>query len=102
MRKINSLYFDGTDILISADELDTEFLTDLMNCGGSGDQTSNVEYVMENYNVTGDVETCKNALRPYGAWEDDELVDHDMNLRRMVWLAGGDLVDQGEIYFSCY
>lgn len=102
MKKLNVLHFEGSDILIGADELDKDFLADLMFCGSSGDQSANVQYVMENYDITGDVETCKDALRPYGAWEDDELEDHETNLQRLVWLAGCDLCEQGEIYFSCY
>jgi hypothetical protein len=32
-------------------------------------------------------------LRGYGAWDGDELADHDANVSRMVWLAAGDIVD---------
>ena len=102
MSKLKALHFEGSDILIGENELDENFLTDLMECGSSGDQTANVDYVMDNYDITGDVETCKDALRPYGAWDNDELADHDKNLRRMVWLAGCGLCECGEIYFSCY
>jgi len=33
-------------------------------------------------------------LKEYGAWDGDELADHDQNLRRVLWLACGDLCDQ--------
>lgn len=30
-------------------------------------------------------------LREYGAWEDEQLADHDANLTRLVWIAGNDI-----------
>src|SRR5580765_232526 len=33
-------------------------------------------------------------LQEYGAWDDDQLADHDENLSRLLWLACGDIVDQ--------
>lgn len=27
------------------------------------------------------------CLKQYGAWSDGELTDHDMNLKRMLWIA---------------
>lgn len=35
-----------------------------------------------------------NELREYGAWNDDDLADHTQNLRRFLWLAAGDIVDE--------
>jgi hypothetical protein len=35
----------------------------------------------------------RDELREYGAWEDDELADHDQNLQRILWLAAGDIVE---------
>lgn len=33
------------------------------------------------------------CLREYGAWDDDELSDHDANLSRLLWVACGDIVE---------
>jgi hypothetical protein len=33
-------------------------------------------------------------LREYGAWDDQELADHDQNLQRLVWIAAGDIVEE--------
>lgn len=33
-------------------------------------------------------------LREYGAWDSEELANHEDNLNRILWLACGDLVDQ--------
>jgi len=33
-------------------------------------------------------------LGEYGAWDDDELEDHEQNLRRLLWLACGDITEE--------
>jgi hypothetical protein len=33
-------------------------------------------------------------LKEYGAWTMRELVDHDQNLSRLLWLACGDIVEE--------
>ena len=37
--------------------------------------------------------TVADELREYGAWDDEELADHDENLSRVLWLACGDIVE---------
>lgn len=41
-----------------------------------------------------DPELLKGELREYGAWDAEELADHDQNLQRILWIACGDIVDQ--------
>lgn len=38
-------------------------------------------------------ETLRRELREYGAWNAEELANHPANLRRILWLAGGDIRD---------
>jgi hypothetical protein len=40
-----------------------------------------------------DPDTLRADLREYGAWDDDDLADHDQNLQRLLWLACGDIVE---------
>ncbi len=40
-----------------------------------------------------DPDLLRNELREYGAWDGDELADHDANLDRILWLACGDIID---------
>ena len=40
-----------------------------------------------------DPETLVRELREYGAWDAEELADHDANLTRILWLAAGDIVE---------
>ena len=41
-----------------------------------------------------DPELLREELREYGAWDDEELQDHDVNLTRLLWLACGDIVEE--------
>lgn len=36
-------------------------------------------------------DTLVDELREYGAWDDEELLDHGDNLDRILWLACGDI-----------
>jgi hypothetical protein len=38
--------------------------------------------------------TLRNELREYGAWDDEELADHDQNLTRILWLACHDIKEE--------
>ena len=40
-----------------------------------------------------DPDRVREVLRDYGAWNDDELSDHDANLDRLLWIACGDIVE---------
>lgn len=35
-------------------------------------------------------------LSEYGAWDDDELADHEENLKRLLWIAGNDINENEE------
>lgn len=35
-----------------------------------------------------------NELKGYGAWDDTELLDHNANLDRYLWLACSDIVEE--------
>jgi hypothetical protein len=38
-------------------------------------------------------EKLRGALQEYGAWDDEQLADHDQNLARFLWLACGQIVE---------
>lgn len=40
-----------------------------------------------------DPQVLQDELREYGAWDAEELADHDQNLQRLLWLAAGDITD---------
>jgi hypothetical protein len=45
-----------------------------------------------------DASVLRDELREYGAWDDAALADHDENLKRILWLACGDVQEQPEWY----
>jgi len=38
-------------------------------------------------------DTVVRVLKDYGAWDADDLSDHNDNLDRLLWIACGDIVD---------
>ena len=40
-----------------------------------------------------DPKALRDELREYGAWDDQELADHEQNLQRILWIAAGDIVE---------
>ena len=40
-----------------------------------------------------DPKLLRAELREYGAWDTEELTDHQQNLQRLLWLAAGDIVE---------
>jgi hypothetical protein len=40
-----------------------------------------------------DPKTLARELKEWGAWDETELLDHDQNLQRILWLACGDISD---------
>ena len=102
MTNIDALHYAGQDWTVTADELSPQQLEDMRDCGGAGDASEAVDYVMRVYTVTGDESDCRAMLAGCGAWDESELADHDENLRRLVWLTGCDLRETGEAYFAAY
>jgi len=67
-------------------------------CSRSGDNEYSVNYYMNlpKYRkqlLKLDKEQVRNELNEYGAWEDDELENHEDNLQRLFWLACGNISD---------
>lgn len=38
-------------------------------------------------------EQLRKELYDYGAWTDEELINHTENLKRWVWISGGDIAE---------
>lgn len=39
-------------------------------------------------------ESVRKELREYGAWDAEELDNHEQNLNRLLWIACGDIVER--------
>lgn len=99
---MNTLHFAGADLIIDAETLTPDLFEALTDCGGPGRADEAVAYVRSRFAVTGDEGDCRGYLKGYGAWDDDELSDHDENLDRLVWLTGCSLAEGEPAYFSRY
>lgn len=67
-------------------------------CSRSGNNEYSVNYYMnlpkyKKQLLKLDKEQVRNELNEYGAWEDDELENHEDNLQRLFWLACGNISD---------
>ena len=72
-------HMDGRE---SLRQLPAECIED---CSGSGDKTEIVKFWVEELNFDGSVELFKEYLEGFGAWDDEELKDHDENKERVLW-----------------
>lgn len=71
---------------------------DAKSVSHSGDCESDVISLMEKKYVKKQLdllnpEQLAKELNDYGAWDDEELKDHKANLKRWVWISGGDIVE---------
>ena len=41
-----------------------------------------------------DARTLAAELKEYGAWDAEELANHNQNLQRVLWIAAGDISDR--------
>lgn len=41
-----------------------------------------------------DPATVKSSIQDYGAWDDDDLADHEANLDRLLWIACCDISEE--------
>lgn len=97
---MEALHFAGSFFSVAGDDLSPELRAALIDCAAPGDASESVAFVRSQFAISGDKSACRAFLRGYGAWNDDELSEHEKNLNRLVWLAGCDLSEQGEIYFD--
>jgi hypothetical protein len=66
-----------------------------------GQCDSDIEYLLTIPKIKRQVkkwgpEILKRELREYGAWEDHELEDHEANIRRMLWIVCGDIMENSK------
>ena len=73
--------------------------TQTLQCSHPGDCESDVMVLRQVPTIRRQLtklspDTVRDCLREYGAWDDAELSDHDMNLTRLLWIACCD-IDEG-------
>lgn len=77
-----------------------ELPEDVVNlCYHMGDCSDDIERCMELPEVKAelaklDPATLVKELSEYGAWNADQLADHTENLKRILWIAAGNIQDE--------
>ena len=100
---MTDIHYAGQDFWLTSSDIPADLDEALRECGVPGRNADPyVDQVLERWAITGNESDCAKYLYGYGAWEDDELEDHQHNLRRLVWLTGCDLVEHNEAYFYTY
>lgn len=68
-------------------------------CSHSGDCLEGVRAVVRDAQGLSDIpqDLIREALKPYGAWDEYDMEDEDANLERLVWVAACDCRDSGEL-----
>lgn len=83
-------YIDGIELTANV----------IRNCAHSGDNEPAVIEAMQLPDVQRelniDPEALRKELREYGAWDDQQLADHDENLKRILWIAIWNIADTPE------
>lgn len=64
----------------------------------SGDCDQDIGALAHNANIAAQLAALDPAivaaeLKEYGAWDTAELSDHEANLRRLLWIACGDIME---------
>ena len=84
-------------------ELEFESLEQIAACGPPGDAEDAVRDLAQVPSIAlqvraWDGEKLARTLKEYGAWDAEELADHEMNIIRMLWIASNDVLEQPEVY----
>jgi hypothetical protein len=56
------------------------------DCSSQGRVDETVDYWAKKLNLTAPPWLLRRYLKGFGAWEPDELCNHDQNLRRLLWI----------------
>ena len=93
----------GNDFCLSLSDLPEDMAESLTDCLTQGrDAMPEVQAFLSDFGLECDPDLARAYLRPYGAWDEDDLSDHNANLERLAWLIGCDLAEHGEVCLSAY
>lgn len=84
--KKHTAYFNSFEITLTE--------TCILDCSHSGACDDDVDYWYEKLNLNIDSEELRLELKNYGAWDALELSDHVQNIKRIIWIAAGNLREE--------
>jgi hypothetical protein len=64
-----------------------------------GQCDADIERLMQNTNIRRQLQKIcpkllSEELLEYGAWNEDQIADHEENLNRILWIACGDILEE--------
>lgn len=65
-----------------------------LTCSHVGDCYQDVEATILELKLNLDPDMVREELKEYGAWDEVELMDDEVNLMRIVWIAAGDIREE--------
>ena len=73
---------------------------DAVTCAHPGPNDGDIEDLLQKPYIQEQVagwspEDLRATLKDFGAWDEQELQDHEANVRRMLWSACWDIIDDG-------
>ena len=74
----------------------------IADCSGSGDATEAVKFWVKRLEFDGPEDLFKDYLDGFGAWDDEQLKDHNENKLRVLWLWAGYCSDDPGAYDYLY
>jgi len=79
------------EIQLTKDQAESASVGGVDNESAIDDLLTNPEISSQFDDISDDA--LKSELKGYGAWDDEELSDREMNIKRVLWLAAGDISD---------
>lgn len=64
------------------------------DCSHSGSCDDDVEYWVGKIEITIPPEQIAAELKEYGAWDAEELEDKEQNIKRLIWIAAGNISEE--------
>jgi len=79
------------EIQLTKDQAESASVGGVDNESAIDELLTNPEISSQFDDISDDI--LKSELEEYGAWDDEELSDREMNIKRVIWLAAGEISD---------
>tara|TARA_R100000781_G_scaffold45941_1_gene31104 strand:- start:1914 stop:2207 length:294 start_codon:yes stop_codon:yes gene_type:complete len=70
------------------------------DCSHSGQGIDNVQYWVKKLDFDFNKDQGIDYLKAYGAWDDEQLLNHNDNKERVLWIACCDMSDSQEEFYG--
>jgi len=80
----------GNDLSLTTQ--DAKFCSQSGSCDDYVKEVSEKKYVKKQTSLF-NPDQLRKELDGYGAWDDEQLQDHEQNIQRWIWISAGNIVD---------